>query len=191
LELRTDEPAARLAVGARLETDPPGVGPLTVASARQVSGRWFVKFAEAADRTAAEALRGVELLTLADSSDDDDAWYLHELSGLRVELPDGTAVGEVVGVEHLPAQDALVIREKPSVEYSGTGGGGVYRDHGVTTLIPLVSAIVPVVDVPGGRVVIDPPGGLLARDAARLDVDDRDAANDPGGANDPTGSGGA
>jgi len=163
LELRTDEPAARLAVGASLATDPPSVGPLTIASARQAQGRWFVRFAEAEDRTAAEALRGVELLTAASASDDEDAWYLHELTGLRVELGDGTTIGQVVGVEHLPAQDALVIRENGSA---------------TTTLIPLVSQIVPVVDVAGGRVVIDPPGGLLASDADRLEV----AGNEDAGA---------
>ena len=38
------------------------------------------------------------------------------------------------------------------------------------TLVPFVTAIVPTVDVPGGRVVLTPPGGLLARDAANLDV---------------------
>lgn len=183
LELRTDEPAARLAVGARLETEPPDAGPLTVASARQANGRWFVRFAEVADRTAAESLRGVELLTVADSSDDEDAWYRHELVGLRVELPDGRVVGEVVGLEHLPAQDALVIRETPSVECANSA----YRDHGFAkgarTLVPLVSAIVPLVDVAGGRVVIDPPGGLLASDAARLDVDARDVDGEPDTAN--------
>mgnify|MGYP003587653535 CR=1 FL=1 len=41
---------------------------------------------------------------------------------------------------------------------------------GARTLMPFVTAIVPTVDVPGGRVVLTPPGGLLARDAANLDV---------------------
>ncbi len=61
-------------------------------------------------------------------------------------LTDGTVVGEVTGLEHLPAQDALVVRET----------------NGAESLVPFVTAIVPVVDVPGGRVVIDPPAGLLA-----------------------------
>lgn len=159
LELRTDDPDARLAVGERLATNPPEAGPLTVASARENQGRWYVKFDEAADRTAVEALRGVELLTAAAaSSGEDDAWYRHELVGLSVELADGTVVGKVTGLEHRPAQDALVIREN-----------GAWA--GAETLIPLVAEIVPLVDVSGGRVVIDPPGGLLARDAAQLDVD--------------------
>ncbi|NNU27357.1 ribosome maturation factor RimM [Isoptericola sediminis] len=148
LEARTDVPDERFAVGAVLRTDPADAGPLTVESARTHQGRWLVRFAEVADRTAAESLRGIELLVDVEDSVEEDAWYPHELQGLRAELGDGTVVGEVVGLEHLPAHDALVVRE----------------DGGARTLVPFVRAIVPVVDVPGGRVVLDPPGGLLARD---------------------------
>ena len=150
LDVRTDSPEQRLVVGAVLRTDPPSAGPLTIARTRDQSGRWVVAFDEVADRTAAEGLRGVLLVVDAEPSDDaEDAWYPHELAGLRVELVDGTVVGEVVGYEALPAQDALVIRETA----------------GERTLVPFVRQLVPVVDVAGGRVVLDPPGGLLARDA--------------------------
>lgn len=149
LDLRTETPEERLAVGAVLATEPVSAGPLTVVRTRVQSGRWFVLFAEAADRTAAEALRGVELVVDAPASQEDDAWYPHELVGLRAERPDGSPVGEVVGLEHLPAHDVLVVREP----------------DGARTLVPFVRAIVPVVDVAGGRVVVDPPAGLLAADA--------------------------
>jgi len=164
LDLRTDNPEERLAVGLTLATEPADVGPLTVAAARVHQGRWLVSFAEVTDRTAAEALRGVELVVEADASDEEDAWYPHELAGLRAELEDGTVVGEVTGLEHLPAHDALVVRE--------TGGE--------RTLVPFVRAIVPVVDVDGGRVVLTPPGGLLARDAGAVVVDRADDAQGEG-----------
>lgn len=154
LDLRTDDPASRLQVGARLATVPPDAGPLTLDGVRTQNGAWYVRFAEAADRTAAEGLRGVELVVDADVSEEDDAWYPHELAGLWVERTDGSAVGEVLGIEHLPAHDLLVVRET----------------SGARTLVPFVRAIVPVVDVAGGRVVIDPPGGLLAADAASLEI---------------------
>ena len=155
--LRTDTPEVRFAVGTVLQTDPLDAGPLTVARTRSLGDRWFLGFDDVTDRTAAEALRGVDLVVEAeDSADDEDAWYPHELAGLRAELPDGTVVGEVVGLEPLPAHDALVIRE-PS---------------GTRTLVPFVRAIVPVVDVAGGRVVLDPPDGLLG------DASDADAAED-------------
>ena len=149
LDLRTDTPDERLALGTVLRTDPPTSGPLTIARARNQGDRWVVGFREVGDRTAAEALRDAAGVVEADDSgDDEDAWYPHQLAGLRVELTDGTVVGEVIGLQPLPAQDALVVRET----------------SGARTLVPFVRAIVPVVDVAGGRVVLDPPRGLLADD---------------------------
>ncbi|SDS66462.1 ribosome maturation factor RimM [Paraoerskovia marina] len=156
LEVRTDTPEARFAVGQALRTRPADVGPLTVARHRSLDGRWFVTFAEAQDRNAAEALRGTELVVDVEASDEPDAWYPHELTGLRVELVDGTHVGEVAGLEPGAAHDLLVVREL----------------GGERTLVPFVTVFVPVVDVDGGRVVLDPPGGLLARDAANLEISD-------------------
>lgn len=170
LEVRTDDPGRRLAVGARLRTDP-DVGVLTVASSREHQGRPLVAFAEAADRTAAEALRGVLLLVDVDPDDpaevEEDAWHRSQLVGLRATTVDGRDVGEVVGLEHLPAQDALVVRQ-PS---------------GATALVPFVRAIVPEVDVAGGRVVLDPPGGLLEAVPAEGDeAGDGAPGDDVGGA---------
>ena len=156
MELRTDAPSERLSQGAVINTKPADRGPLTVARTRVANGRWYVLFEEITDRTAAETLRGVELVMHAESSDEEDAWYAHELAGLQVELSDGTVVGKVVGLEHLPAQDALVIKEK----------------NGTRTLIPFMERFVPTVDVPGGRVVITPPGGLLSTDVANLIISD-------------------
>lgn len=145
LDLRTDSPRTRLSPGTVLHTDPPEAGPLTVRGVRGERGAWFVTFAEAPDRSAAEALRGVALLAEADDGEE-DAWYPHELAGLAAVLPDGTPLGRIEGLEHAPAHDLLVLREVT----------------GQRTLIPFVHAIVPVVDVEGGRVVLTPPGGLLA-----------------------------
>ena len=152
LDVRTDNPERRLAAGAVLQTRPDR-GPLTVLRTQAATGTWFVTFEGVEDRTGAEGLRGLELVVVEDSSDEEDAWYPHELTGLRVEREDGTLVGEVIGLEHMPAQDTLRIREV----------------DGARTLIPFVPAILPVVDVPGGRIVIDPPLGLLA---AEGEVDD-------------------
>ncbi|MBN9326626.1 MAG: ribosome maturation factor RimM, partial [Cellulomonas sp.] len=69
LDLRTDAPADRLVVGRELRTDPAFAGPLTPTRVREQQGRWFVTFAEASDRTAAEALRGVSLVVDAEEAD--------------------------------------------------------------------------------------------------------------------------
>jgi 16S rRNA processing protein RimM len=148
LDVRTDSPQARFVVGAVLATVPEAVGPLTVARVRSLGDRWYLTFDEVTDRDGADALRGVELVVEEGASEEEDAWYPYELAGLRAERPDGSALGEVIGLEHLPAQDALVVREP----------------DGTRTLVPFVRAIVPVVDVAGGRVVIDGPLGLFAAD---------------------------
>jgi 16S rRNA processing protein RimM len=148
VEVRTDEPETRLAVGAVLVTDPPIRGPLTVRSAREHSGRLLVRFAGVDDRTEAEALRGTLLQVDVDPARtpvEDDAWYDHQLVGLAVVDLTGAPVGEVRAVLHLPAQDLLA----------------VVRPDGSEVLVPFVAEIVPDVDLAAGRVVVDPPPGLL------------------------------
>ena len=144
VEPRTDEPERRFTTGARLESV---AGSLTVAAARTHSGRLVVRFAEIEGRTAAEAARGTELTVAVDPAErpeDPEEFYDHQLVGLRVETVDGVEVGELSRVEHNAAQDLLVIRT---------------TDREV--LFPFVSALVPEVDVPGGRIVIDDRPGLL------------------------------
>lgn len=153
LELRTDIPEERFAIGEELRTADGRT--FTVRRGWQHSGRWLVSFVEVPDRTAAEELRGVELLVDAPESDEEDAWYAHELEGLDVELITGESVGKIIGLEHFPAQDALVVRE-PS---------------GAQALVPLVTEIVPEVDIAAGIVKIDPPAGLLT-DILKLEEDD-------------------
>ena len=143
VEVRTDIPDRRFTVGAVFETDPASAGPLTIKRVRSTGARWWIHFAELNDRNAAEAARGVELI--ADAEEEDDAWYPHQLVGLRVERPDGSLVGEVSDLVEKPAHDLLEVLE-PS---------------GHRALIPFVEAFVPVVDMDGGKVVVTPPYGLL------------------------------
>ncbi len=147
VEIHTDIPDERFGAGAVLATEPADAGPLTVVRTRTQASRWYVTFAEVTTREQADAIRGVELVVdAAETENEADAWYLHELMGLRVERTDGALVGEVMGLEHPPAHDLLIISE--------TGG--------TRAAIPFVEAFVPEVDIEGGRVVIDPPHGLLA-----------------------------
>lgn len=147
LRVHTDNPEGRLVPGTRFVTDPPDAGPLELTSAVDRNGATYARFSGHADRSAAEALRGVVLL--ADPEPESDAWYPEQLAGLQARRPDGTVIGTLAGVQHLPAQDALVLIEP----------------DGARALVPFVTAIVPTVDVEGGFVVIDPPAGLLASDA--------------------------
>jgi 16S rRNA processing protein RimM len=132
----------------QVETDPADRGPLTVRRTRWHSGRLLVVFDEVGDRSAAEALRGTLLVadssTSPDDGDPDDFWD-HELVGLAAVTVDGATLGTVEEVLHPPGPDLLVIR----------------GDDGAEVLVPFVHAIVPQVDLPAGRLVVDPPEGLL------------------------------
>lgn len=148
LDVRTDDLEGRLAVGTQIECDPPEDGPLTVERLRADSGSVFVRFAEVKNRSEAEAIRGIRLVIETDEDDwddDPDAFYAHELTGARVQLPDGTEVGTVSGFEPGAAQDLLIIDEGQS-----------------SARIPFVRQLVPEVNLESGLVIIDPPAGLIA-----------------------------
>ncbi len=185
VEVRTDEPGRRFAVGRVLATDPVEAGPLTVEAVRWHSGRLLIQFAGITDRNEAEDLRGT-WLTLdsaeAGPSDDPDEFHDAELIGLAVVTTTGEPVGRVTDVRHF-GQDLLVIEPQPTGTVkaadpagsvptgplpSGPAGRGPVppgrQARGAADselLVPFVAAIVPEVDVAAGRLVIDPPPGLL------------------------------
>ncbi|MFF7242548.1 ribosome maturation factor RimM [Embleya sp. NPDC008237] len=162
VEVRTDEPELRLAPGAVLMTDPPSVGPLTIADGRVHSGRLLLTIEGVTTRTGAEALRNTLLIAEIDPEElpeDPEEYYDHQLIGLDVVTADGEAVGELTEVVHLPSQDLLLVR----------------RSDGREVMIPFVHQIVPEIDLENQRAVITPPPGLLDAENAVLAVPDPDA----------------
>lgn len=157
VQLHTDEPERRLAVGAVLETEAAsGSGvprALTVRSTRVHRGIWLVGFEEVPDRTGAEGLRGTRLVLDAEApaaaDDDEDTFTEAELVGLAVHDRSGRRVGEVVRLVLGSAQDRLAVR----------------LEDGREGEVPFVAALVPEVDVAGGRVVVDAPDGLFDLEA--------------------------
>ena len=145
VQVHTDSPEERFVAGAAFVTDPAHRGPLTLRSTRVHNGIYLLAFEEAPDRTAAEGLRGINLLAAADELVEDDAWYEEDLLGFGVVLEDGTAVGTVKGLESREVQDLLVV-------------DGV---DGYDVLLPFVEEIVPEVDEDERRIVVTPPPGLL------------------------------
>jgi 16S rRNA processing protein RimM len=156
VEVRTDAPEERFVDGAVLHIeDGPrrrallatgGPTTLTLTGVRDHNGILLLSFAEVVGREAAENLRDVILeAEVPEASDEEDAWYDHELVGLSVVDPDGTRLGEVIAVHHPGAQDLIVVRTPRAGD----------------RLVPFVAAIVPEVDVKGGRIVMTPPAGLL------------------------------
>ena len=173
--VRTDEPDVRFAPGSVLGAEPPDRGPLTVAAARWHSGRLIVAFAGIGDRTAAEGLRGT--LLILDSAHippvaDPDEFYDHELIGLGVVTAAGERIGVVADVLH-HGQDLLVVRRDGAPGAPGrasvrgpAGPAAPAAPAADEALVPFVGAIVTDVDVAAGRLVIDPPPGLLDPDEA-------------------------
>ena len=132
VEAVTNRPEVRFAAGSVLGSDR---GPLEVLSGRPHKGRWLVTFAGVDDRNGAEELRG--LVLRAEPMEEEGALWVHELIGASVVGVDGRSYGVVESVEANPASDLLVLDGE--------------------RLVPLVF----VVDQGPGRVVIDPPAGLL------------------------------
>ncbi|MDV8000462.1 ribosome maturation factor RimM [Rhodococcus sp. IEGM 1408] len=153
VDVRTDSPGDRFAVGARL-VGRTGKGPkatdreVVVEAARDHSGRLLVRLEGVNDRDTADALRGTLLLVDSDAlpeNDDPDEFHDHQLEGLRVLDTAGAQLGEVTEVIHTPGGELLSIR----------------LSDGSDALVPFVTDIVPEVDLGAGTCVIDPPEGLL------------------------------
>lgn len=150
LELYTDDPDGRFVPGAVFTLQVPDSSPwfgktVTVREFKWMNSHAVVFLDGVDDRSAAEGL--VRAILWIDEDTDapaeDDAWYDHQLVGLDV-VRDDQVVGRVIRVEHLPAQDLLIV---------------AHGDREV--LVPFVKAIVPEVDVPAGRVIVTPPTGLF------------------------------
>jgi 16S rRNA processing protein RimM len=96
------------------------------------------------DRNGAEKLGRLELFAPRSSlpPPDEDEFYLVDLEGLRAETGEGALLGEVLGVRNFGAGDILEV---------------VLPGGGETLLFPFTKAVVPVVDIAGGRVIVVPP----------------------------------
>jgi 16S rRNA processing protein RimM len=143
----TDYPQARFQPGAELFIDREGiVEPVVLTSVRFHRERPVVGISGVGTMNEAEALAGHELRVPIDrlAPLPDGTFYRHTLVGCRVETREGRPIGVVRDVEGTPASSRLVV----------TASGG-------DVLIPLVSAICTEIDPAVGRIVIDPPEGLL------------------------------
>jgi 16S rRNA processing protein RimM len=99
------------------------------------------------DRDAAAALRSTKLYVQRSAlpAPADGEFYWGDLVGLQAELKGGTALGEVLAVH----------------DYGGGPSLEVRREAGASVMVPFTNRVVPVVDLEAGRLVIDPPEGLL------------------------------
>jgi len=124
---------------------PGGTGrEVTVTEARRQGRLWAIRVEGVLDRTAAEGWVGAEVLvereTLGEAGENRHFWT--DLEGLPVVTVAGEPVGSVTGLLETGGVDVLVVK----------GGRG-------EVLIPLAPYVE--VDRRAGRIVVDPPEGLL------------------------------
>lgn len=139
----TDHPG-RFAPGSELVA---GTGAhLTVRKVYAVESVLLVRFAEIADRTGAEGLRGAVLTIAAGQRRPlaEGEYWPEDLIGLEVRDTGGRRIGSVIAVEVDAPQTRLVI---------SAGAGRVE--------IPLVADLVPAIDLVGGRVTVNAIPGLI------------------------------
>ena len=120
----------------------------TVTITRPVKGGFAARLAGVGSREQADRLRGTPLYADRDALPDlgDDEFYQSDLIGLEVLDSGGTALGLVQAVLNFGAGDILEV---------GMGNSGD------TVLLPFTAAVVPTVDMATGRIIADPPDGLL------------------------------
>jgi len=141
----TEDPAAVVAYG--LLTDEAGRRRFVVRLQSPGKDGWIARIDGISDRTAAEALRGIRLYVerAAMPVPEEDEFYHADLLGLRAERAGGGELGTVIAVHDFGGGTMLELR---------LAGGR-------TVAVPFTRAVVPVVDVSGGRLVVDPPEALL------------------------------
>jgi 16S rRNA processing protein RimM len=149
----TDHPESSFAPGVILFLgDETGDSPdssqpsLAIEAVRPFRGGYLLRFPGVKDRTGAEYLHGRYLLRPTgelEELEEGEVFY-HQLLGMKVFTVDGDEVGEVVEVYELRPADLLEVR--------GPDG---------TCHIPFLRSIIRDVDVDSGRLVVDPPAGLL------------------------------
>ena len=138
----TADPMALADYGALTSED--GARTFEIEALRPAKEVVIARLAGVADREAAEALRNLRLYVPRDRlpAADADEFYYADLIGLAAVDADGTAIGTVAALHNFGGGDLIEIT-------SETGGPSL--------LLPFTKAVVPEVDIAGGRVVVDPP----------------------------------
>ncbi|ERF82081.1 ribosome maturation factor RimM [Bradyrhizobium viridifuturi] len=148
----TEDPLAVRDYGPLMTKD--GARQFEVMHAREAKDHLVVTLKGVATRDDAERLNGLELYVPRDRlPDTDDGEYYHtDLIGLAAVTTAEQPLGKVIAIHNFGAGDIIEIAPP----------------QGATMLLPFTNAVVPTVDLAGGRVVIDMP--------QEIDGDDPSAA---------------
>jgi 16S rRNA processing protein RimM len=133
-----------------------GARQFEVATAREAKGHLVATLKGIATREEAERLNGVELYIAREKlpATDEDEYYHADLIGLAAVSPADQPLGRVVAIHNFGAGDIIEIAPIT----------------GATMLLPFTHAVVPTVDLAGGRVVIELPGEIAGDDPSNTDA---------------------
>jgi 16S rRNA processing protein RimM len=140
----TEDPMAVARYGPLTTKD--GARQLEVARARAAKDHLVATFMGVTTREEAERLNGVELYIARDRlpATDEGEYYHADLIGLAAVDAAGKPLGTVAAIHNFGAGDIIEIAPP----------------QGATLMLPFTDAVVPVVDIAGGRVVIEIPGEI-------------------------------
>ncbi len=115
---------------------------------RPIKNGFAARIAEISTKEQADALRGTALFAERDQlpSLPDDEFYHADLIGLAVYDTGGVLLGSVKTVQNHGADDLL------ELQLAGTSA---------TTFLPFTKGAVPTIDLASGRIIADPPDGVL------------------------------
>ncbi|MGZ5803892.1 MAG: ribosome maturation factor RimM [Xanthobacteraceae bacterium] len=124
------------------------------------------------DRNAAELLRNTDLYVSREKFpeiDESDEFYVADLIGLTACDNSGAPLGEVVGVHNFGAGDLIELRLSGERE---------------TLLLPFSDAVVPAVDIAGGKVTVELPHEIPSQEENPLEAPPSLSLPHTGGGND-------
>src|SRR5246127_2804951 len=144
----TEDPFAVTRYGPLSTKD--GARSFEVAHAREAKGFLVATLKGVTTRNEAERLNGLELYVARENlpATDDDEYYHADLIGLTAETTAGEPLGRVIAIHNFGAGDIIEIAPK----------------SGATLLLPFTNAVVPTVDIAGGRVLIELPDEIEGDD---------------------------
>ena len=148
----TEDPLAVRSYGPLMTKD--GTRQFEIADAREAKDHLVATFKGVATRNDAEKLNGIELYIAREKlpATDDDEYYHADLIGLAAVNAANEPLGKVIAIHNFGAGDIIEIAPT----------------QGPTMLLPFTNAVVPTVDLAGGRVVIELPQEIEGDDVPTL-----------------------
>jgi 16S rRNA processing protein RimM len=150
----TEDPLAVQTYGPLMTKD--GARQFEVTSAREAKGHLVATLKGISTREEAERLNGIELYVAREKlpATDEDEYYHADLIGLAAVNTANEPLGRVIAIHNFGAGDIIEIAP-PS---------------GSTMLLPFTNAVVPSVDIAGGRVVIELPAEIEGDEPSSADA---------------------